>query len=76
MRKRSVVNGKEVDTELVGVGTVDTRSREEGIYEDCESEHSMQLTNGNNAKNTCKVNRKEDREKDKWKNEAHGKDSD
>ena len=59
------VIGKEADTELEDIVRASTRSREEeGIYEDCESEHSIELTNGNNAKDMCKVKWK--RRQRKW----------
>ena len=73
--KAGVMDNGQADTEAVGMGRVSTRNRTEGIYNGYEPEHSMEPTNDNNTKNTCKVNRKEDREKNEWKNKEHGKGS-
>ena len=53
--KKKCAIGKGADTELEGNVRASTRSREEGIHKDCKSEHSIELTKGNNAKDRCKV---------------------
>ena len=56
--KTGVMDNGQADTEAVGMGRVSNRNRTEGIYNGYEPEHSMEPTNDNNTKNTCKVNRK------------------
>ena len=40
------MDNRQADTEAVGMGRVNTRSRTEGIYNGYESEHSMEHLQG------------------------------